>query len=318
MPRAWPPASTRRAISFRSRQRRTTTWAASRWTRADERRWRDCGRRAKSPRPARTAPIGWPPTRCWRRSYSRPASPRTSAGCRRAPERPRTWSRFARRWFRPPPVRRSWAGSWRRMGGCSGPQPELTMRCARSAGSNARARRRPCSTWRLPPASSRRRRGGGARAAAGIIARTIRQPMPRRASALSSPWIRPAPWRGKQRRDDMRHSRQPELTALRAESVAGSLLYPDAFLSPLEIDEAVTRALAEDLGRAGDVTSTATIPADARGRGVVVARQPGVIAGLPLVEAVFRKLAPDIGITAHERDGAAAAAADALLTIAGN
>jgi nicotinate-nucleotide pyrophosphorylase (carboxylating) len=116
----------------------------------------------------------------------------------------------------------------------------------------------------------------------------------------------------------MRHSRQPELTALRAESVAGSLLYPDAFLSPLEIDEAVTRALAEDLGRAGDVTSTATIPADARGRGVVVARQPGVIAGLPLVEAVFRKLAPDIGITPHERDGAAVAAGDALMTIAGN
>src|SRR5215475_10915298 len=192
------------------------------------------------------------------------------------------------------------------------------MRCARLAGSNARAHRRRCATWRLPPSSLRRRRGGGARAVAGIIARTIRQPMRRRAGALSSPWIRPALSRGKRRRHDMRHSRQPELTALRAEAVAGALLCPDAFLSPLEIDEAVTRALAEDLGRAGDVTSTATIPADARGRGVVVARQPGVIAGLPLVEAVFRKLAPDIGITAHERDGAAVAAGDALMTIAGN
>src|SRR5919201_920242 len=86
--------------------------------------------------------------------------------------------------------------------------------------------------------------------------------------------------------------------------VTGSLLCPDAFLSPLEIDAAVTTALAEDLGRAGDVTSTATIPADARGRAIVVARQPGVIAGLPLVETVFRKLAPDIDITAHVRDGA--------------
>ena len=36
-----------------------------------------------------------------------------------------------------------------------------------------------------------------------------------------------------------------------------SLLCPDAFLSPLEIDDVVTRALAEDLGRAGDVTSIA-------------------------------------------------------------
>src|SRR5215813_4923346 len=148
------------------------------------------------------------------------------------------------------------------------------MRCARSAGSNARARRRPCATWRLPPSSSPRRRGGGARAVAGIIARTIRQPMRRRAGALSSPWIRPAPWRGKRRRHDMRHSRQPELTALRAEAVAGALLCPDAFLSPLEIDEAVTRALAEDLGRAGDVTSTATIPDSAKACAVIVARKP--------------------------------------------
>ena len=40
-----------------------------------------------------------------------------------------------------------------------------------------------------------------------------------------------------------------------------SLLYPGGFISPLEIEDAVTRALAEDLGRAGDVTSIATDPA---------------------------------------------------------
>jgi len=80
----------------------------------------------------------------------------------------------------------------------------------------------------------------------------------------------------------------------------------------------VTRALAEDLGRAGDVTSTATIPADARGGALVVARQPGVIAGLPLVETVFRKLAPGIEIAAHARDGAVVGARDVLMTIAGN
>ena len=38
-----------------------------------------------------------------------------------------------------------------------------------------------------------------------------------------------------------------------------SLLHPDSFLSPLAIDEAVRRALNEDLGRAGDITSIATI-----------------------------------------------------------
>ena len=83
-----------------------------------------------------------------------------------------------------------------------------------------------------------------------------------------------------------------------------SLLYPDAFLSPLEIDAVVTRALAEDLGRAGDVTSIATIPENASARAVVVARKAGVIAGLPLVAGTFARLAPEIEITAHHRDGA--------------
>ena len=96
-----------------------------------------------------------------------------------------------------------------------------------------------------------------------------------------------------------------------------SLLCPDAFLSPLEIDAAVTRALAEDLGRAGDVTSIATIPEDTRARAIVVARKTGVIAGLPLVAATFRKLAPDIEIAAEARDGAAVAAKTALMTVTG-
>ena len=63
-----------------------------------------------------------------------------------------------------------------------------------------------------------------------------------------------------------------------------SLMRSDAFVSPLEIEAAVTRALEEDLGRAGDITSTATVPPDTRGRAVVVARKPGVVSGLPLVE----------------------------------
>jgi nicotinate-nucleotide pyrophosphorylase (carboxylating) len=97
-----------------------------------------------------------------------------------------------------------------------------------------------------------------------------------------------------------------------------SLLCPDAFLSPLEIDETVTRALAEDLGRAGDVTSIATIPADASARAKVVAREAGVIAGLPLVAAALRKLAPDIAIAAHARDGDGVAAKTVLMDAAGS
>ena len=97
-----------------------------------------------------------------------------------------------------------------------------------------------------------------------------------------------------------------------------SLLRPDAFLSPLEIEAAVTRALEEDLGRAGDITSIATVPEDAPGRAVLNARQSGVIAGLPLVAASFKRLAPDIEIVPHARDGAAIAGRTTLLTISGN
>jgi nicotinate-nucleotide pyrophosphorylase (carboxylating) len=96
-----------------------------------------------------------------------------------------------------------------------------------------------------------------------------------------------------------------------------SLLCPDAFLNPLEIDAAVTRALNEDLGRAGDVTSLATIPESTPARAIVVAREAGVIAGLPLVAATFAKLAPDITIAAKLRDGANVAAKTALMTVAG-
>jgi nicotinate-nucleotide pyrophosphorylase (carboxylating) len=100
--------------------------------------------------------------------------------------------------------------------------------------------------------------------------------------------------------------------------MVSSLLYPEGFLSPLEIDAAVDRALAEDLGRAGDVTSIATIPADTQARAIVVARKAGVIAGLPLVAAVFRRLSPEIAIKAHARDGDAVATKTELLAISGD
>jgi nicotinate-nucleotide pyrophosphorylase (carboxylating) len=97
-----------------------------------------------------------------------------------------------------------------------------------------------------------------------------------------------------------------------------SLLRSDAFLSPLEIEQVVGRALAEDLGRAGDVTSIATVPDDACGRAVMVARKPGVTSGLPIVEASFRRLSPHIKIAASARDGDAIAAGANLMTIEGD
>jgi nicotinate-nucleotide pyrophosphorylase (carboxylating) len=97
-----------------------------------------------------------------------------------------------------------------------------------------------------------------------------------------------------------------------------SLFSPDAFVSPLEIEDAVTRALAEDLGRAGDITSIATVPEDTRGRAVVVVRKAGTVSGLPLVAAAFRRLAPQIGIEPHGRDGTAVEAGTKLMTVSGD
>ncbi|MGA8169814.1 MAG: nicotinate-nucleotide diphosphorylase (carboxylating), partial [Methylocystis sp.] len=54
--------------------------------------------------------------------------------------------------------------------------------------------------------------------------------------------------------------------------------------------EAVRAALAEDLGRAGDITTQATIPAAAWAKAVIAAREDGVIAGLALAREAFSQI----------------------------
>ena len=71
----------------------------------------------------------------------------------------------------------------------------------------------------------------------------------------------------------------------------------------LDIDDFVQRVLAEDLGSGGDVTSKATIPADARFAAEIVAREPIVIAGLDLAEAFFRATDPGVGVRKSASDG---------------
>ena len=55
-----------------------------------------------------------------------------------------------------------------------------------------------------------------------------------------------------------------------------------------DFGDVVARALAEDVG-AGDVTSEATVPSDARGRARIVQKQPGVVFGLGLVAETMRQ-----------------------------
>ena len=67
--------------------------------------------------------------------------------------------------------------------------------------------------------------------------------------------------------------------------------------------DVVRRALQEDLGNHGDVTSIATIPADATGRADLVARADGVVAGTALVGQVYEQLDPRVAVTWQVREG---------------
>src|SRR6266850_4001352 len=74
-------------------------------------------------------------------------------------------------------------------------------------------------------------------------------------------------------------------------------------------------ALAEDVGR-GDRTSEALIPAGARARGRVRAKQALVVCGLPLLERVFQRIGP-VEITVDAAEGSRAAAGQVLATVDG-
>ena len=60
----------------------------------------------------------------------------------------------------------------------------------------------------------------------------------------------------------------------------------------MTIEELVEAALAEDVGD-GDATAEATVDAAARGRATITQKAPGVISGLGVAEAVFRRLDPE-------------------------
>ena len=87
---------------------------------------------------------------------------------------------------------------------------------------------------------------------------------------------------------------------------------PDLMLEPL-----VRAALLEDLGRAGDITTDAIVPADATARMKFVARQTGVIAGLDLARLAFRLLDPGVVMDVVLPDGSAVAPGALIATISG-
>ena len=79
----------------------------------------------------------------------------------------------------------------------------------------------------------------------------------------------------------------------------------------------VADTLAEDLGEHGDITSAAVIPADARFSGVMDSRDAITVAGLPMAEAFFRGLDPEVRIERLVEDGESVPAGTDLLRLDG-
>src|SRR5579875_1159359 len=91
-------------------------------------------------------------------------------------------------------------------------------------------------------------------------------------------------------------------------------------LSPLPrlmLEPLARMALLEDLGRAGDLTTDAIVPAGLIAETAMVARQPGVIAGLDLARIAFELIDPAIGFTVERGDGSAVEPGDVIAIVRG-
>ena len=89
-------------------------------------------------------------------------------------------------------------------------------------------------------------------------------------------------------------------------------------LADLLIEPVVRAALAEDLGRAGDITSAATIDAGQRLTARFVTRKPGVVAGIDCARIAIAALDPGAEFSIAAADGSAVRPADALAHVSAN
>ena len=87
---------------------------------------------------------------------------------------------------------------------------------------------------------------------------------------------------------------------------------------PFLIEPILRAALAEDLGRAGDITTDRIVPEGSRASCVLVARKSGTASGLGVAEAAFRLLDPSCTFERHAQDGDAVPPGTSLTTVSGN
>lgn len=93
--------------------------------------------------------------------------------------------------------------------------------------------------------------------------------------------------------------------------------YPPS-LPQLLIEDAVRAALLEDLGRAGDITTNATLPEEATASAVLSSREAGTICGLGFARTAFALIDPSLKFTALVKDGARVKPGDDVAKIEGN
>ena len=88
-------------------------------------------------------------------------------------------------------------------------------------------------------------------------------------------------------------------------------------LPRLVVEPVVRAALLEDLGRAGDLTTDAILPADAQARVALIAREPGVVAGLACAELAWQLVSPDVRVATATRDGTRVEPGTVIATVEG-
>jgi nicotinate-nucleotide pyrophosphorylase (carboxylating) len=88
-------------------------------------------------------------------------------------------------------------------------------------------------------------------------------------------------------------------------------------VKPEDFSDIVDRALAEDLADRGDITSRSVIPETATSQGNIMARSPGVIAGLGVAEHVFVMVDPAVEFDGLITDGTSVHPGSVLATVAG-
>src|SRR5438067_865548 len=88
-------------------------------------------------------------------------------------------------------------------------------------------------------------------------------------------------------------------------------------LPQLMIEAPVRAALLEDLGRAGDITTSAIVPSQARTETALVVRQSGIVAGLDVAALAFKLIDPAIEVRIARPDGSRVQAGDRIAIIAG-